>query len=57
MSTLRGRALYINPAGRQLLGIPLQQNIGELSLQHIYPPDVLEMFAHEDLPEGLKRGH
>ncbi|MFZ4764611.1 MAG: PAS domain-containing sensor histidine kinase [Roseimicrobium sp.] len=57
MSTLRGRALYINPAGRQLLGIPLHQKIADLSLQHIYPPDVLEMFAHEDLPQGMKRGH
>jgi PAS domain S-box-containing protein len=55
-ATLDGQPLYINRAGRRMIGLPADRDVTDLSFADIYPPDVLEMFATVAIPTGMREG-
>lgn len=47
---------YLNPAGRTLLGIPMEEDVGALSVQAIHPPWAGRVLLGEALPSAVERG-
>jgi signal transduction histidine kinase len=48
--------IYCNPAGRKMLGIPLDQDISKVSIAHCYPEDLRESLVRAILSETLSKG-
>lgn len=48
--------IYLNPAGRKMLGIPLDKNIGEISIADCYPEDLRDFAANTILKSMLETG-
>ncbi|HMN59197.1 MAG TPA: PAS domain S-box protein, partial [Anaerolinea sp.] len=57
IATIRpdGTLVYMNWAGRELLGLRLQDVIG-YSLRNFTPPDVTEHILHESIPAAVRDG-
>ena len=51
-----GRATYINPAGRALVGIGPADNVLDLSLSDFHPPDTARMLRRVALPSAMRNG-
>lgn len=51
-----GRALYVNGAGRQMIGLPAEADLSTASLREIFPPEVFQNLVKEALPGALKKG-
>jgi PAS domain S-box-containing protein len=56
MSDGAGRLLYLNAAGRQLLGWPLTGPLGGRMIHEMHPAWVLELIRHEGMPSALRQG-
>lgn len=55
-ATLDGQPLYINRAGRRMIGFPDDFDISAVSFADFYPPDTLELFATVGIPTALREG-
>ncbi len=51
-----GKPFYINPAGRQLLGASLEQNLEHFNVRDIYSPQNWDRRQHEVIPSALAQG-
>src|SRR5262245_21122681 len=51
-----GRPLYINRAGRRMVGIPVDYDVTTLAFADMYPPDALETFATVGFPTAMRDG-
>ncbi|MCB1231385.1 MAG: PAS domain S-box protein [Verrucomicrobiae bacterium] len=49
--------LYVNPAGRNLLGIPPELAPAEARFEDFFTREALERFANEGIPHALEHGH
>lgn len=56
MATLENKPLYMNPAGRQMLGIPLDADLTAIDFEDISTPDGRQKMA-EGLPHAFEHGH
>lgn len=55
-ATLDGRPLYINRAGRRMVGFPDDLDVNTVTFADFYPPDTLELFATVGVPTALREG-
>jgi PAS domain S-box-containing protein len=53
---LEGKPIFMNPAGRAMLGINDDEALEDYPLSRIYPPPVVERFASEGIPHASKHG-
>jgi len=51
-----GRVRFINRAGRRLLGLHEDDELDELRLEDIHPPEVVELIYRKGIPEAVRRG-
>jgi PAS domain S-box-containing protein len=52
-----GRPIYLNPAGRRMVGLPDDVQIEHTAIPDYYPPDVRPFAASVILREMLEKGH
>jgi PAS domain S-box-containing protein len=52
-----GRAVYVNPAGRALVGLGVADGVADLTLVDFAAPDVREVWRRELIPAALREGH
>ncbi|MBD2538954.1 EAL domain-containing protein [Coleofasciculus sp. FACHB-SPT36] len=52
----RGRAFYINQAGRRLVGIPLEEDISNLSVASCHPKWAGQIILEEGIPSAIRDG-
>ena len=57
MSALDGRLTYMNPAGRQMLGIGSAEEVQTTKVRDYVPEDVQALYAGEVIPSVLGKGH
>ena len=57
MSGLDGRVTYINPAGREMLGIDSAEAVRTTKVRDYVPEDVQALYAAEAIPAVLEKGH
>lgn len=50
------RVVYLNQAGRKLLGIGLDEDLGGKVPEDFHPPEVAEFIQHEAIPEAARNG-
>ena len=50
MADREGRLLYLNTAGRKLLGLESESDISKISLPSLHPEWALEILVHEGIP-------
>lgn len=55
-ATLDGRPLYINQAGRRMVGFPDNLDVSTVTFADFYPPDTLDFFATVGIPTALREG-
>jgi PAS domain S-box-containing protein len=55
-ATLDGKPLYVNHAGRRMVGIPDGLDVTRLTFEDMYPPEVLETFAAVGIPTAMRDG-
>jgi PAS domain S-box-containing protein len=51
-----GRVLYLNPAARQLGGLPKQGELGQLVIDDFHPPEAARLLHKEALPAAEREG-
>ncbi|RZU77131.1 PAS domain S-box-containing protein [Micromonospora kangleipakensis] len=56
VATPDGRAVYVNPAGRQLVGLGEVDRVDGLGLVDFAAPDVREVWRRELIPTALREG-
>lgn len=52
----RGRALYVNNAGREMLGIPRTADPGTWTMTSFHPPDAAQRLLDEAIPAAIVEG-
>ncbi|MBW4563312.1 MAG: PAS domain S-box protein [Mojavia pulchra JT2-VF2] len=57
MANLDGQIIYINPAGRAMIGLSPTAPINHLRVSDIHPPEYQEFILNDVLPTILKQGH
>ncbi|GAA4341682.1 PAS domain S-box protein [Flaviaesturariibacter amylovorans] len=57
MATLEGQMVYVNPAGRRLIGIAPDAPVTELHIQDFYPPSEFERVREVIVPALFEQGH
>jgi PAS domain S-box-containing protein len=55
-ATLDGRPLYINQAGRRLIGFPPGFDVTNATFADFYPPEIMQTFATVGIPTALREG-
>src|SRR5262249_10145671 len=55
MADLEGRVLYVNRAGRQMCGLPAEEEL-ERSVASLHPSWAYERISHEGIPTALHAG-
>lgn len=55
-ATLDGRPLYLNRAGRNLMGLADEVDVSTLTFADFYPPEALELFSTVGIPTALREG-
>jgi PAS domain S-box-containing protein len=55
-ATLDGKPLYVNRAGRRMIGFPDNFDVTTATFADFYPPEVLETFATVGFPTALREG-
>ncbi len=53
---LQGEHLYLNQAGRQILGIGLDEDISKMIVTDFHTPEAIEIIKNEAFPEALANG-
>lgn len=56
MSSLDGRVLYLNPAARELLSLGPDEDVSELYLRDLHPPEVADLLVGTVIPDVLSSG-
>jgi PAS domain S-box-containing protein len=56
MSDLQGNVLYINPAGKKMLGLPPDQTPGALEVDRFHSPETRRFLVGEVFPNVLEQG-
>ncbi|MFC4020212.1 SpoIIE family protein phosphatase [Micromonospora sp. GCM10011542] len=57
VATPDGRAVYLNPAGRTLIGLDDDADVAELRLVDVAAPEVPDVWRQELIPAALRIGH
>jgi PAS domain S-box-containing protein len=57
MATLEGKPVYLNPAGRELLGLSPDEDVGKLSFRDIYSTEAMDLFEREGFAAAMDQGH
>ncbi|WP_243420779.1 PAS domain S-box protein [Micromonospora globispora] len=57
VATPDGRAVYVNPAGRELVGLGAADRVDGLGLVDFAAPDAREVWRRELIPTALREGH
>jgi len=57
MCDLNMQPLYVNPAGRRMVGLPDMEAACSVKVQDYYFPDDQKFIAEEFFPDVLKKGH
>jgi diguanylate cyclase (GGDEF)-like protein/PAS domain S-box-containing protein len=55
-ATIDGRVLYINKAGRKVIGIGENENISNLSISDCHPKWASELILTEGIPDAIREG-
>ncbi len=56
MADPEGRVLYVNRAGRQLLGIPLDEDLRGVSVRELHSPTTAEIAITYSMPTAIRDG-
>lgn len=56
VGTMDGKALYVNPAGLQMMNLPPDHDITQMDAGHFYLPADADKLVNEGLPTALKEG-
>ena len=56
VGTLEGKALYVNPAGRHMMGLSPKQDLLVMDAGDFYPPADAERLVKVGIPTALKEG-
>ena len=56
MASLDGEIIYMNPAGRALIGLDTEADIGQISIRDYFPAATQQLFDTAILPKVLKEG-
>jgi len=56
VGTLDGKALYVNPAGLQMMGLPADHDVTTMDAAKFYPPEDAERLLQEGVPAALEKG-
>jgi PAS domain S-box-containing protein len=56
IGSLEGEALYINPAGLTMVGLPLDQDVSQIDFIQFNPPEEVEQFIKEAIPTAFEAG-
>ncbi len=51
-----GAVLYVNKAGRRMIGLPEDHIVASLNIREIHPPWAIQRVFEESLPEARRRG-
>ncbi len=51
-----GKPIFMNRAGRDLLGIGPDESLAEFTMDRIHFPETLELFAREGIPHAMEHG-
>ncbi|MCM0674445.1 PAS domain S-box protein, partial [Micromonospora phytophila] len=57
VATPDGRAIYVNPAGRDLIGLDAAAAVTDLRLVDVATPQVHDVWRQELIPAALREGH
>lgn len=55
MADLQGRAVYLNPAGRRIVGLT-DTDLNNVSIAHFHPPEYAAIVVNEGLPQAVANG-
>lgn len=56
ISDYDGHLHYINPAGRKMLGISLNEDISDLYVPSLFPENAQDVFMNEAIPAAIRSG-
>ncbi|NJN53756.1 MAG: GAF domain-containing protein, partial [Anaerolineae bacterium] len=56
VSTLEGKALYVNPSGLKLLGYAPDQEVSEMDVANFYTPTDAQRLLQEGVPTAMQSG-
>ncbi len=56
VGTLDGKALFVNPSGLKMMGLPTEHDVTEMSALDFYPKEDAEKLVNEGIPIALRRG-
>ncbi len=54
--TMEGQALYVNPAGLRMMGLPPDYDVTKIDARHFYPPEDAAKLIQEGIPTALESG-
>ena len=57
LASLQGKPIFVNEAGRRLLGMPLDRQVSESSLSDYYPEETWDRIRREAIPSVNDAGH
>ncbi len=56
IADLDGRVLYVNAAGRRMVGLELDEELSDLRIEHFHPPEVIDLLRTSAIPKALSEG-
>jgi len=56
MADMQGNLMYINPAGRSMLGLSLDAPLDGLEIEQFHSPETNQMLARDVFPQAIKYG-
>ncbi len=56
VGSMEGKALYVNPAGLKMMGLPPDHDVTMMDTGHFYLPKDAQKLANEGLPTALEQG-
>lgn len=56
VGTLQGQALYVNPAGLRMMGLPADHDVTTMQATDFYPPEDAALLLEEGVPKAMQQG-
>ena len=56
VANMQGQLLYVNKAGRNMLGIMPDQKVEDFAIANCHPPEAAEMVATVGIPQAIEKG-
>lgn len=56
MSDIRGNAVYVNRAGRALLGVPIDEDLSNTRVRDYCPQWAVDLIVNEAIPSAIREG-